>query len=140
MSRASHRTTRTLMPMIERVIDSPILSSVTDANAEFMRIMTASAEAMLTEAVRPYEVAMRLLGALGPVLSEADFAGSAYYVWGFLTDGIDGPDRYARGLTEAQIEDLMRQAATEWLALPGTPEATAQYFERWSDWPDSLSG
>lgn len=62
---------------------------------------------------RPYDVGISLMGQLGPVLTEADYAGAAYSMWGFLTDGIDGPPRYAPGLSEAETEDLMRLAASE---------------------------
>lgn len=59
-------------------------------------------------------------------------------MWGFLTDGIDGPPRYARGLSEVQVEDLMRQAAAEWLELDPNPDELRRYFDRWHEWPDSL--
>ena len=101
--------------------------------------MTARATAMLAGDQRPYEVAMRLLGDLGPVLQEADYAGAASYEWGCLTDGIDGPPRYARGLTEAEIEELMRQAASEWLKLEPTQANLETYFERWNGWPESVA-
>lgn len=73
---------------------------------------------------------------LGRVLTEADYAGAAYEMWGWLTDGIDGPPAYARQLTSQQIEDLMRLAASEWLALDPKPEHLRRYFERWRNWPD----
>lgn len=101
--------------------------------------MADSARAMLAGDHCPYDVAVRLLGDLGPVLTTADYSGSAAYVWDFLTDGIDGPPRCARGLTEAGIESLMRQAASEWLELQPSPEILAAYVERWSDWPESVS-
>jgi hypothetical protein len=110
-----------------------------EANAEFLRIMSTSTQRMLAGEERPYDVGMRLLGDLGPVLTTADYAGAAYSVWGFLTDGIDGPETYARGLTPGQIEDLMRQAAAEWLALEPSQNELEHYFARWSDWPDSVA-
>ena len=76
------------------------------------------------------------MGELGPVLTEADYAGAAYEIWGWLTDGIDGPPAYARGQTRDQIEDLMRQAASEWLALASRPDDLRGYFDRWRGWPD----
>ena len=73
---------------------------------------------------------------LGPVLTVADYAGAAYEMWGWLTDGIDGPPAYARGQTRDQIEDLMRQAASEWLAVGPRPDEIRGYFDRWRSWPD----
>ena len=103
-----------------------------------MRLMTVSAERMVGGYEAPYEIGMRLLADLASLL-EADHAGKGYAVWGFLTDGIDGPPPYARGLSEPQIEDLMRQAAREWLALPDpADDELTRYFERWDNWPDSL--
>ena len=71
----------------------------------------------------PCHEGMRLMEELGPVLTQADFAGAAYAIWGWLTDGIDGPPAYARGQTPGQIEALMRQAASEWLALDPQPRS-----------------
>jgi hypothetical protein len=66
---------------------------------------------------RPYDVGIGLTGELGSMLTEVEFAGVAYRMWGFLTDGIGGPPRYARGLSGREIEDLTRLAAHEWLSL-----------------------
>jgi hypothetical protein len=102
----------------------------------FKQIMTASARRMISTGDSPYDEGMRLMGELGQVLGEADFAGAAYEIWGFLTDGIDGPPAYAREQTRDQIEALMRQAASEWLALDPRPDELGQYFDRWRVWPD----
>jgi hypothetical protein len=110
-----------------------------NADAEFRRVMTNSAKRLLSGDQRPYEVGIRLMGELVPMLSEAEFAGAAYHMWGFLTDGIDGPPRYARGLSEQEIENLMRLAAREWLSLASSPEELRRYFDRWEKWPDSLA-
>lgn len=109
-----------------------------DAEAEFLRVMTSSAERIMSGEERPYDVGIGLMGELMPMLTEADFAGVAYRMWGFLTDGIDGPAQYARGLSEREIEDLMRLAAHEWLSLEPSPQELRRYFDRWEDWPDSL--
>ena len=98
--------------------------------------MTASARRLTGGAVAPYEEGMRLMSELTPLLAEADHSGAAYKVWGELTDGIDGGPRYARGQTPEQIEDLMRQAASEWLALDPHADELRRYFERWLTWPD----
>ena len=109
-----------------------------DAEAKFRRIMTNSAKRVLSGDERPYDVGISLMGELGALPTEADFAGSAYRMWGFLTDGIDGPPRYARGLSDPEIEDLMRLAAHEWLSLEPSSQELRRYFDRWEDWPESL--
>lgn len=110
-----------------------------DAEAEFRRVMTSSAKRIMSGGERPYDAGIDLMGQLIPILTEADFAGVAYRMWGFLTDGIDGPPRYARGLSEQEIEDLMRLAAHEWLSLEPSPQEVRRYFNRWEEWPDSLA-
>jgi hypothetical protein len=109
-----------------------------DADATFRRVMTTSAQRILAGDEKPYDVALGIMGELLPLLEDASYAGAAYNMWGFLTDGIDGPPSYARGLSEREVEDLMRQAATEWQSLGITAEAMQHYFDRWQDWPDSL--
>jgi len=99
--------------------------------------MTGTARRILRGDDSPYDVGMGLMSDLIPVL-EADFAGAAYAMWGFLTDGMDGPPPYARGLSDAEIEDLMRLAAREWLELDPSPDELRRYFSRWDGWPDSL--
>jgi hypothetical protein len=115
-----------------------------DANVEFMRVMRAGAERIVSGDERPYDVGMSLMADLNSLFTaegpDPDYAGRAYNVWGFLTDGVDGPPRYARGLTESEVEDLMRQAASEWLALSDpSGDELSRYFDRWDDWPDSLT-
>jgi hypothetical protein len=110
-----------------------------DPNERFMQAMTASARRLTGGAVAPYEEGMRLMSELTPLLAEAACSGAAYRVWGELTDGIDGPPRYARGQTPEQIEDLMRQAASEWLALDPPAGELRRYFERWLTWPDFVA-
>jgi hypothetical protein len=107
-----------------------------DPDARFMQVMTASARSLAYGSEAPYEAGIRLTSDLQPLLAEADYAGAAYEVWAWLTDGIDGGPRYARGQTSEQIEDLMRQAASEWLALDPRPDQLRRYFERWRNWPD----
>jgi hypothetical protein len=109
-----------------------------NVDARFRQIMTDAAHRILHGDDIPYSLGMDLMAGLGPVLDGADFAGAAYCMWGFLTDGIDGPAPYARGLSESEIEDLMRLAAREWLDLDPNPYELRRYFSRWDDWPDSL--
>jgi hypothetical protein len=44
---------------------------------EFLRIMTASVQRMVSGVEPPYDEGMRLMAELGPVLTQADFAGAA---------------------------------------------------------------
>lgn len=118
-----------------RILDDMTIASE-DLDARFMQIMTASARRVAGGTVAPYEEGIRLMGQLVPFLPEVENAGAAYVVWGDLTDGIDGPPAYARGQTPEQIEDLMRQAASEWLALDPRADELRRYFERWRNWPD----
>jgi hypothetical protein len=73
-----------------------------------------------------------------PLFTEADFAGAACHMWDFLTDGIDGPPRYARSLSEPETENLMRLAAHEWLLMKPSPDELRRYLTRWENWPVSL--
>ena len=108
-------------------------------DVELLRVLNQGAQRVLSNEARPYDVGIALMGELmAPMMDGAEFAGTAYTMWGELTDGIDGPPRYARGLDEGEIEDLMRQAATEWLALDPSSENMRIYFERWHLWPESL--
>jgi hypothetical protein len=100
--------------------------------------MTSSAERIMSGDERPYDVGIGLMGELIPMLTKADLAGVAYRMWGFLTDGIDGPPRYVRGLSEREIADIMRLAANEWLSLAPSPQELRRYFDRWEERPDSL--
>lgn len=104
--------------------------------AELIEILTASARRISSGVEPPYEGGMRLTGQLGHVLEKYYYAGHAFAVWAELTDGIDGPSACARGLTPEQILDLMRVAATEWLALDPQPESVRRYLDRWRSWPD----
>jgi hypothetical protein len=109
-----------------------------DADARFCEIVNDAARRILRGDDSPYDVGMHLMSDLVPVLQSADFAGTAYAMWGFLTDGIDGPAPYTRGLSEDEIENLMRLAAREWLDLDPRPDELRRYFARWEHWPDSL--
>jgi len=97
---------------------------------------------------RPYDVAVDLLTielrAVGPAQPGAlrvlhGFHRDASLLWGFLADAVDGPPSYSRGLTAQQVEDLMRRAASEWLAMDPTFDAVRHYFDRWLDWPESIN-
>jgi len=112
--------------------------NLSSADLRFRQIMTAAARRMLMSE-SPYDLAIRLMGELAEeVLTTADFSGGAYAMWGWLTDGLDGPPSYARGLTDAEIENLMRQAAKEWLDLDLSSASVRRYLARWEDWPDSV--
>jgi hypothetical protein len=111
----------------------------TDAEADFLGIMTIRCREMESRAEPPYEVGIRLMLALQPLMAHSGYASDAYLVWGSLTDALDGPPNYARGLTHPQVEGLMRSAASEWLALTPRPVELDRYFLRWRDWPDSLA-
>jgi hypothetical protein len=113
-----------------------VTTATEDPNEQFTQAMTASARRLAGGAVAPDEEGMRLMSELTPLLAEAAYSGAAYKVWGELTDGIDGPPGYARGQTPEQIEDLMRQAASEWLALDPHAGEPRRDFERWRTWPD----
>jgi Bacterial low temperature requirement A protein (LtrA) len=102
-----------------------------DADAAFRHVMAASAQRIFAGEEKPYDVGLGIMGELLSLLKAASYAGAAYYMWGFLTDGVDGPRSYARGLSEWQIEELMRRAAAEWLALGPTSEDVQRYFDRW---------
>lgn len=111
--------------------------NLSPADLRFRQIMTDAARRILTSD-SPYDLAIGLMGDLGEVLTTADFSGGAYAMWGWLTDGLDGPLRYARGLTDAEIEDLMRLAAKEWLDLDLSSTSVRRFLARWEDWPDSV--
>lgn len=112
-------------------------SNLSPADLRFRQIMTDAARRILTSE-SPYDLAIGLMGDLSEVLTTADFSGGAYAMWGWLTDGLDGPPRYARGLTDGEIEGLMRLAAKEWLSLDLSSASVRRYLARWEDWPDSV--
>lgn len=109
-----------------------------EANEKFMRLMTVSAERMVSQDEPPYELGVRLMADLTS-LFEADHAGGPTPCGDFSRTASTGHVHTRRGLSELQIEGLMRQAAREWLALsdPADDELT-RCFKRWDDWPDSL--
>lgn len=109
------------------------------ADAELLRLLNLGAQRILAGDERPYDAGMALMGVLtAPMVNGAEFGGAAHTMWAELTDGIDGPPRYARGLSETEIEGLMRQAAAEWLILEPVPAELRRYFDRWRNWPESL--
>lgn len=112
-------------------------SHLSHADLRFRQIMTDASRRLLARDEPPYEIGIRLMGDLGEPIT-AEHSGGAMAMWGWLTDGIDGPPAYSRGLTHAEIEDLMRQAAAEWLELDLSPESIADYLERWEGWPNSV--
>jgi hypothetical protein len=113
-------------------------SNLSPGDLRFRQIMNDAAR-RIAVSESPYDLAIGLMGDLArEVLTTADFSGGAYAMWGWLTDGLDGPPRYARGLTGDEIEDLMRLAAKEWLDLDLSPESVRRYLARWEDWPDSV--
>lgn len=59
-------------------------------------------------------------------------------MWGWLTDDLDRPPSYARGLTHAEIEDLTRLAANGWPDLDPSSAAIPRHLACWDDWPDSV--
>jgi hypothetical protein len=63
-------------------------------------------------------------------------AGSVMALWLEFTDAVDGPPTYARGLDRPQIDDLIRRAAHEWLALDAEPQSVDAFIARWNAWPD----
>lgn len=125
------------MEHLKRWILATMSEPVETPDQRFRRIMTEAAHRILAGTKSPYEIGIELLGDLaGPeLLDKSDFAGAAYMMWGSLTDGIDGPPRYAQGRSESEILDLMRLAAREWLDLEPTPENVHAYLLRWEDWP-----
>lgn len=100
--------------------------------------MTEAARRILDTDGSPYDQGMQLMADLVLSVPESAGFGAADLMWASLTDGIDGPDRLARELSEAEIEDLMRLAAREWLELDPSEAELRRYFARWEDWPDSL--
>lgn len=112
--------------------------NLSPADLRFRQIMTDAAR-LIVDSESPYDLAIGLMGDLaGEGVTAADLSGGAFAMWGWLTDGIDGPPRYSRGLTDAEIEDLMRLAAKEWLELDPSKANVRRYLERWQDWPDSV--
>ena len=91
---------------------------------------------MLTGAESPYDVTRDLMYDLHSMT--ADFSNEIFAMWGWLTDGMDGPPAYARGLTQQQLERLMRQAAQEWLDLDLSADNVRTYLARWDGWPESV--
>lgn len=108
------------------------------ADLRFRQIMNDAARRILNTDESPYDVGIQLMGDLGEVLTTADFSGGAYAMWGCLTDGIDGPPSYSRGLSEPEILQLMHLAAREWLDMDPTAENVRAYLSRWEDWPESV--
>lgn len=109
------------------------------ADIRFRQLVTEAAERIRTED-SPYDSGMQLMGDIvHEVIFTADHAGGTYLMWAELTDGIDGPPPFARGLDQAQIEQLMRQAAVEWLELEHTSANVRRYLDRWGGWPDSVT-
>jgi hypothetical protein len=84
-----------------------------------------------------YDVAMELYAKLVLALPALRHFDQAVMLWGSLTDAVDGPPSYARGVDDPAA--LIRQAATEWLALEPSKDALDDYFDRWLDWPLSLA-
>ena len=90
----------------------------------------------------PYDPASRISEDINRVLIEPGFAGSrdragsVLALWLELTDAVDGPTAYARGLARSEIDQLMRRAANEWLALDADTPSVDAYIRRWNAWPD----
>ena len=93
-----------------------------EVDGEFLRRMNAIAQQIAAGREGPYDLGMRLMGEMVDLYPD-QYALAACWMWGFLTDGIDGPPHYAQGLSKPEFEDLMRQAAVEWLALDPTPKS-----------------
>ena len=116
-----------------------------DCYEPFRPVMNDAAIRVATSTERPYDLACELAGSLLDLSAELldrgrpnGLAVDAYLLWSALTDGIDGPPRYARGVTAGEVEELMRLAAKEWLRIDGSPNAVRTYLARWEDWPDSV--
>lgn len=114
------------------------------ANEEAFRDeMTESAQSMLRSESAPYEVGIALWSSMLRKVGHkdaAEFTHRAWHMWGFLTDALDGPPNYRRGLSSSEVESLMRLAAQEWLETPGDRDSIERYFDRWDEWPDSIRG
>jgi hypothetical protein len=83
--RADERASRGLRETVLVDDDNEI-----DADAAFRHVMAASAQRILAGEEKPYDVGLGIMGELLPLLKDASYAGAAYYMWGFLTDGVDG--------------------------------------------------
>lgn len=112
-----------------------------DADGAWRELVTARARRVVTDE-NPYDSASRIVEDINRVLIEPEFtgshdrAGSVMALWLELTDALDGPPAYARGLARSDIDQLMRRAAHEWLALDADPRSVDVYIRRWSAWPD----
>ena len=116
-----------------------------DCYEQLRRVVNRPVIRLAKGAERSYDLACELAGALMQLSIELHKDGQpnglavdAYSMWSALTDGIDGPQRYARGLTVGEIEELMRLAAKEWRELDASPDAVRTYLTRWENWPDSV--
>jgi hypothetical protein len=112
-----------------------------DADDAWRELVTARARQVVV-VEDPYDPASRIGEDINRVLIEPEFAGShdragsVMALWLGLTDAVDGPPAYARGLARSDIDQLMRRAANEWLALDADTQSVDVYIRRWNAWSD----
>jgi hypothetical protein len=112
-----------------------------DADDAWRELVSARARQVVV-GEDPYDPASRIGEDINRVLIEPGFAGShdragsVMALWLELTDAVDGTPAYARGLARSNIDQLMRRAANEWLALDADTPSVDAYIRRWNAWPD----
>ena len=63
-------------------------------------------------------------------MTASDYPMGLYLIWGALTDEMDAPGRGSPEQDAAAVGH-MKRAASEWLAVLGSPSDRASYCDRW---------
>lgn len=107
----------------------------TEPHSDLRDVVDDACRRMIAPDTDPYWIGVDLMASLVDLLTSSTHAPGVYVLWGTLTDGIVGPELFTRGQSDAEIQQLMRQAAHEWLAIGAEPTCIDAYLERWRGWP-----